>query len=112
MIIESTKRAARRQALVIEEEDLVPFTTIARSCTEPAKRAERARISLAYPKLPLGEDGLTAGLRRSRIGVGSALVSVAHASFSVANQPNWRGKRQTERPTLSPLSRLTMGAGK
>jgi len=46
--------AAWRQALalVIEVEDLVQLTTIARSRTEPARRVERARILLAYRDEP------------------------------------------------------------
>ena len=46
--------AAWRQALalVIEDEDLVQLTTIARSRTEPARRVERARILLAYRDEP------------------------------------------------------------
>ncbi len=46
--------AAWRQALalVIEIEDLVQLTTIARSRTEPARRVERARILLAYRDEP------------------------------------------------------------
>ena len=49
-----TKMAAWRQALalVIEDEDLVQLTTIARSRTEPARRVERARILLAYREEP------------------------------------------------------------
>jgi len=39
-------------ALVIEDEDMVHLTTIARSRTEPARRVERARILLAYREEP------------------------------------------------------------
>jgi transposase len=42
----------RALALVIEEEDLVQLTTIARSRTESARRVERARILLAYRDEP------------------------------------------------------------